>query len=266
MKTLIRTLSGVALALTLGSTQPMAQLVFNNGDLMLGFRTAGGADDLQVNLGDRANYLRQDGVPFGLGNFSADLAGASLSLNNLKLSVSGTVRPGDGAAYPDMTLWVTRARSTPGIQSTPWNRNSESTLGNTASKIRAIGLNAVSYSTSVGSTDASKIVVPDSSTLSYKAQVGTGGNFGGYPGVVEGTTSASFSSGVTPLRLDLYEIQPGSGPSTFMGYFEMTPSGDMSFSPVPEPEAFGAMAGAGLLGFALWRRRNRRQTAVSTTT
>src|SRR5262249_55377536 len=79
---------------------------------------------------------------------------------------------------------------------------------------------------------------------SYGFVMGAGGNYGGtFQGNVENITPESpfFTSAV---RSDLYEIRPGSGPSHYLGYFQLNPEGTMSFTaaggtttPPPRPVA-----------------------------
>jgi hypothetical protein len=46
---------------------------------------------------------------------------------------------------------------------------------------------------------------------------------------VENTTPSGFNLLGTPSRSDFYELQPGSGPVTYLGYFELGTDGSLTF-------------------------------------
>jgi hypothetical protein len=72
---------------------------------------------------------------------------------------------------------------------------------------------------------------------------------------VENTTPADFDSAGSPSRSDLYELQPGSGPGTYLGYFELGPDGAMTFNgpaltfPTPNLSASTNSAGSISISF-----------------
>jgi hypothetical protein len=61
------------------------------------------------------------------------------------------------------------------------------------------------------------------------------------------------------VRSDLYELNPGTGPATFLGYFQLSGSGAMTFTAVPEPSVFGLV----VAGFSILLVMNRPQRTVS---
>lgn len=80
--------------------------------------------------------------------------------------------------------------------------------------------------------------IPTAGSTHAKVDYGTGVYWGGISSVtVEGV----------PLSPGSYSITSDSG----VNYAQ-------TFAPVPEPEHYAALAGAGLIGFALWRRAVRR--------
>jgi hypothetical protein len=75
--------------------------------------------------------------------------------------------------------------------------------------------------------------------------VGAGNYSGKFQANVENNTGTGFT-GVS--RSDLYELTPGTGAGAYLGFFELSAAtGDMSFTPVPEPAMYGLFAGLGLL-------------------
>jgi hypothetical protein len=89
------------------------------------------------------------------------------------------------------------------------------------------------------------VVIPTGNSLSYGVVIGSG-NFGGsFQGNAEQTTPANFASASDGVRSDFYELRPGSGPGTYLGYFELRPDGELSLVPagsipsVPRPTITG---------------------------
>jgi hypothetical protein len=231
--------------------------VYNqDADLLLGFRNLS-ANDYVVNLGSISSYSSLSAGTYPVAGYNAaDLSTSLGGVNSLTLSISGA------ESTPGNTLWMSRARTDPDTQTTPWNRSLSIVQGNTASKIRILGNNAETYGASIPSganNTMTALVEPDSaftspSLSSYSEVIGSSGNFGGsFGGNIEGTTGASFSSGSTPLRLDLYQIAAGSGPSTFIGSFDFNPNGSMTFTAVPEPNTVASIV-VTLACFGLARR------------
>ena len=249
-------LAGLAGAALLIPTAVAQTFTFNqDADLLLGFRNLG-ANDYVVNIGSISSYSSLGAGTFPVTGYNpADLTTYLGGVDNLTLSISGT-----GAA-PGNTLWLSRARTDPDTQSTPWDRSLSIVQGNTASKIRVLGNNAETYGTSIpagANNTLTAIVQPDSaftspSASSYSELIGSGNYGGSFAESIEGTTGSAFSSSGAPLRLDLYQIAAGSGPSSFIGSFDFNPNGSMTFTPVPEPSA-AAMVVVTLACFVLARR------------
>lgn len=243
---------------------------YNNGDLLLGFRTPNGTSDLVVDIGAASLYTGATGPITISGNYftSSQLSDAGLSLNNLYFSVFGDISPGfPGTAN---TLWVTAPQSDYFIQATPWAAQTSNQQGLTRSQMESIAYGATYTSFGLApSADntASAVVVPSSlnlggeSALSYTTGIGANGNFNGNFGSnnnIEQDTSATFSSGTSPIRTDLYEMIPGSSGS-YVGFFELDPNGTLVFSPEPVPEpTTWATFGMGLMGLVGWRRITRK--------
>jgi hypothetical protein len=233
--------------------------------LFLGFRNAG-ANDYVVNIGTIGSYLAQGPGTINVSSYNAsDLSTFMGGFNSLTLSVFGTQNSDE--------LILSRARTTLGTQTTPWARGISGLQGNVASKINSIGNEAQSYGESISpaaNNTATAIVEPDSAFVgqprfSYSEVIGSGGNFGGSfsGGNIEGTTGTSFSSGGTPLRLDLYDVVAGSGPSTFVGFFDFNPNGTTTFTVVPEAGTLAAGVALLMLFAATQRRRLQRAMGLT---
>jgi hypothetical protein len=235
-----------------------AQTTYTGRDLILGLRTTGGANDLEVNVGQASLYYGASSSFLVPGVTAADINATFGNFNNVLWSVGGAVRTGDGGdtAIPVSTLWVTRARTDVNSQSTPWIRQSSGALAPSATKIASVGANYGGQTPTANSPTAA--VIPDGSAQSYHTFVGTGNYGGSFQGNVENLTPASFSSGSSVS--DLYEIRPGSGASTYLGYFSFAGGTDqLTFVPVPEASTYGLIAGAGLLILSLRHQFRRNQ-------
>ncbi len=240
---------------------------YSDTDLLLGFRKTGGATTVLMNLGPAAQfYNAQPGSTFSVGNAasmfiaSSRAFGGLSSFSGLQYSVTGTLRSAANANadHPVQTLWVTKESPDLSTASDPWSRQSSFGLGNTAAKIQTMGNLAVSYgSVNVASIDARTILIPSADGDSYGRWVGSGtsgngavGNFNNtFQGNVEGHTPAVFSNG-DAVRLDLYQVTPGSGDAQNLGYFRLTGSGSLTFTATSVPEP-GTWALVGLGVFAL---------------
>ena len=234
---------------SLSQTLSAAPFTYQARDLILGFRKTGGSFELEVNVGPASRYYNATpGSSFTISEYTINQLTDSFSdFNDLQWSAAATVRLGDGGdtSIPVSTVWTTRARSDASTQTTPWNRQSSGALAGSSTKIVSIANNAVTYSTTIpagGNNTATAVQVQSGDSLSYGVQIGGLGNYSGtFQGNVENTTPDSFTSAA---RSDLYEIRPGSGPSKYLGYFQLNTDGSMSFTaaggtatPPPRPLA-----------------------------
>jgi hypothetical protein len=229
----------ILLTLTIGAAHSVhAGFQFNPRNVVLGLRQSGGGSELTVNAGSISNLLAlTTGQSVIITNLtSVQVVAAFPDLNNLSWSVSADVRDGGDATYPQGTLWVTRPRTVFNAQTTPWNRQSQFSQGGTASKIDGIGNNAAAYGnvqpTGPNNT-SSGILIPAGSQYAYSTFMG-GGNFAGaFQGNVEVTTDPDFDTAGQSVRADFYELKPGTGAGTYLGFFELDTNGVLTYKAGP---------------------------------
>jgi hypothetical protein len=230
----------LALLLSAGASRllaaPFTFLATNQPpDLLLGFRQTGGAQELVVDLGSVARfYSAAPGSSFAVTEFTAEqFAGAFAGADNLGFAAFAAMRLDGDPDRPLQTVWATRKRTDLAVQTTPWNRASSFNLANSAAKISSIGSGTATYSSAnpPGSDNtATAVVMPASNPNGYTTYMGGGNLKGTFQGNIENLTPGDFSSAADPVRSDLYEVRPGSGPGTYLGYFELKPDGTMMFT------------------------------------
>ena len=257
-----------ALGLALLAPSVNAQLFsYSDQNVLMSFRPASGnasTDTLLVNLGSVSTFVNAaGGAGFFVGNASA-VNSTFASLANLDYSVAAANRTVAGTGDQTLqTIWETRPRASVDTQTTPWNRQSSGLLANTGSKIASLGNGA----TTLTGINSSTVVIPLSDASHNVGKwVGSGSNGAGggatgnwqstFQGNSETKTSSTFASSDF-TRSDFYEIVPGSGSSTYLGFFQLNGDGSAYFSPVPEPQEYAALAGVALIGFAVWRRARK---------
>jgi hypothetical protein len=247
----------------------MAATVFTSQDLILGIRATGGTGlgtDFEMNIGQASTYYGASGQVVISGFNVADIASTFgnnwFTRNDLVWSVSGTVgNSGGTVSHPNRTMWVTAPRDPTAIftQSTPWDR--PSSFGAQAPVNQIVGMD-----TGIGgfagtapggalSTDATLRPSTDQNSLTSVIPRTPGTSFGFFNPTVEDSIITYDGYSVN----DLYEVQPGTGASTFEGSFYFDSQGNLTFDPagfsvVPEPGAMPLLALGGAAFFVVRRR------------
>jgi hypothetical protein len=250
-------LSGVVAAAVLGGASAMAQFNYHNGDMLAAFGN-GGSTDVIVDLGQISNF--QAGAVTQTFNLNAVLTATFGSVNSgLYWSVFGvndTSIGGNGSVTQTdaNTMWNTLARSNPANKTTtPFVGGSSAsqqlpvgdieTIGNLTSPNQAGPGMIVDYAPGIELVDTS---------------------LGGYSPMMNNPYNGNFQGDWTYNILnhgvgvsDLYQSDPGnhfSQRATYLGNFDLSSGGSLTFNAVPEPSTW-AMIGTGLLTFLAIRRR-----------
>ena len=160
------------------------------------------------------------------------------------------MRTNGDATFPIETDWLTRPRQDLNTQSDPWPRRSRFTQANSNAKIDAIAgsadVGAVSYGNQApsGPTNTpTAVIIPDGlAPYAYSVFIGAGGNYAGtLPGVAETATGPTFTTDGLPVRADFYQLLPGTGDGTCLGYFELNPNGVMTYHSGPSLSQTGSL-------------------------
>ena len=155
-------------------------------------------------------------------------------MNDFSWSVSGCIPNfGDSSdPNPTSTLWLTDPRPSPAVPGSPWQRQGAGTQGIACGKIQSILNQATTFaSTAFNSTynTSTALAIPYGSGDSANAYLTAIGNFGDFQGDVELTTLPTFTTDGLPSICDFYQLRPGSGLGTSLGYFVMSTNGALTF-------------------------------------
>jgi hypothetical protein len=259
-------LSAVAAGSFAGMNAPAA-FNYTQGDLLLSFRTPGSGNDMVVDIGSAANLVAAatsgGGSTLISGTYytGSQFTASGLNFNNLYYSVFGDTSGN--------TLWATAG-------STLFEHSSGSQI-TPGGVFEAIATGAGDYPgfyPANAANSSSVTIMPNGfnvgggSDLSYtQGIVDQNGNatFSYFPISNEANTSAGFATSGLFAAVNLYRLDPHSGsttPGTQLGYFNLSPNGDMTFNlgvaPVPEPTTL-AMFGTGMLALtAILRMKNKK--------
>jgi hypothetical protein len=241
-----------ACALVQSAQAAVPSFTDTNRDLILTFRKTGfdgvgsvGTVVFEVDIGQSSIYYGAaagTSIPITAYSATAQLGTLFDSLSDMSWSVAGCVpNAGDNgsASKPTRTLWLTDPRSNPGTPAAPWLQQSTFTQGQPDSHIVAILNNALTWAQansrdSVTNTPTA-LAIPAGNGDNAGGSLGALGNFlgtfggNGSQSDVENTTDSTFGLGGEVSRSDFYELQPGSGAGTYLGYFEFDSNGSMTF-------------------------------------
>jgi hypothetical protein len=213
------------------------QATNNPTDVLIAFRQQGASSELLVNAGPTSKFAAaKPGSSFAITSFTHDqLTRAFPTLDSIQFSAFATTLVQNDPNQPNSTIWATRARLNPDLQSTPWVLNPQGSLSSTAVAIASIGVGAEIFSQQQPPSPdntASAIALPPTleNGLSHYF---VGGDFSSFQGNIELLAPDDFSSLNVPARADFYEVRPGpkkpATPATYLGYFELQPTGTLSF-------------------------------------
>src|SRR5271157_1938908 len=269
MKKLLTTTLLALASVALIATSAKAAVTAAFPDVILGFAATGGsgaATNLEVDLGNVSQfYNAAPGSTITLTQLSpldlAQIYGSTwFSRSDLTYGLFATdgnlTGTADGHAAKD-TNWLSNPELTPGTVGTPLQRVSGPS---NALAITVMGSVVQFLNTSPSTANSAQ-------SSAYPNAAGNGSytgeeTFGGV-GTFWRTYHISPDNAVNniavggPAISDFYELDPGTGPATLLGKFELFQNGTLEFVAVPEPSSVGLL-GVGflsLVGMVVLRRR-----------
>lgn len=292
MKTILTTsiLALVGFVVSTQSAQAGSSPVsFGDNDLLLGFRTnnaPGQTINLELNLGSADTYYNPGGnAPLdfssavGITNIgrlsvtdlSATYGAGWASRTDLSWGIVGTSNASgsyDGW-FGGNTIYLSRAETVAGTQTTPWSRQTNFNAANT--QISSLGGSGGYTGTSTATSDYDVLVAAGSSN-SYQSRSGgvPGATFGAVNGTFMNDSAVSvFGTGNWISVQDIYALAQGTGAGQYLGSFGLRADGTIDYSPTasafatPVPEPGTAVFGIATFAIAALRRRRNAATVVA---
>lgn len=267
------TLNAFLLATAVVSAPAFAATVsdtFDAGDLLVGFYTAtgtGATQNLIVNLGAFQQFDNKNGATI---NFSSSIVSDLVatygsnwnSRTDLVWSVTGATFASSLDGLTRNTIFATSPRASLGDSPVVIASNTDSALAQVRSQIQSIG---GSFNLLDATTNSSvSVVVPGSNPDSMISRMA-----GASPQFSSANTNDTNGNNYS----DLFALVPSVGGlnpsgnssdyvrgSNLLGTFSLTASG-LSFTAVPEPSSYAAIAGVFALGAVAGRRRRQASRA-----
>jgi len=229
--------TGALLALAITTLSASAQNVPNpaSGDVFLGFRSPSTSVSYLVDIGQASQFINATpGTSFTLGTIG-DI-GSDLTANFGSWSSSSTVYWGifgaNSSAAP--SLYVSKARTSPGTQSAPWNGLASSDATATKSQIYSVIYGPYGYQGAAATANSSVGALQTNFTGSgsYNYQVTRSGtDFGSLS--QWSSIETNFSAGASSTVLDFYWIRSSTQSVFFIGTFTISSYGVVTFTAVP---------------------------------
>lgn len=250
-------------------------VVYNDGDLFMGFRSTTATNDYLWDIGQYSLFNNQPvGFHLSLGNVGLDLTavfGSGWATNNaVQWGVAGT-HDFDANGNLIANLYASRAEPNLGTFAQPWQRQSTSSQTNTASSIETLAYGGFFGNESTANNPTA--IIQSTGGISWASfQPGGSNTFGGsfstWNPTIEAPGLPGTGTGIPGTRLDLFELLPdnsGTNPfGKYVGTFSIDAAGNVSydvFAAVPEPSTYASViAGAALL-IAVLRFRGRTLSA-----
>jgi hypothetical protein len=209
------------------------------GDVLLCFRKGG--LDMVVDIGP-ASVLTgaSPNQRITVSQYNATQLAELGSLNSLNWSAFSWLG--------DNTLYVTSPRTSVDQQTAPWLAQTAGSQNNVALRMATVPTGSAAYNLANPDPNNTSTVVIEESTSAGNANFPSGnsystallgaynGNFNGtFQGNPEKTTANNFQTAGKVVRSDFYQLTPNSGfaQGTWLGYFELAPSGTMTYVAYP---------------------------------
>jgi len=265
LKTLLLATAVTASSAFAATTTDTTTDTFDAGDILLGFNTnsgVGAGKNLMVNLGSFSQFDSNNGSTI---NFSSSIVadlnatyGSSWNTrNDISWSVTGATFASSVNGLTRNTIFATTASGAAAIES-----NSDGILQSVRANVQSIGTAFNAATTTANSTVSVVVANSDANSMQARLTTNNSAQFGSFNQSLTTYTSVEdfyalvpISGGVAPtgLATDATGLVFARG-ANYLGSFKLDASG-LSFSAIPEPSTYAALAGAAVLGLAAFRRR-----------
>jgi hypothetical protein len=237
-----------AILVTAGSVRANT-FAYTNGNVLLCFRKANpttyaslGGNDLMVNIGPISVFT----------NMTANTKMTITGYTGTQLAQVATNSVGwsawtyfDESITGTNTLFMTRPRTSLNNQTAPYAIQNHNSYIQVISKMGAIVQGAIDNANYSAFNSSSAVLESDSwnegegGSLSYYSGLGTTFDFNGsFQADPEQYNPANFTTSGNPLRSDFYWLYPSSASklkAVFLGYFELSTNGVMTYTAYPTP-------------------------------
>jgi hypothetical protein len=213
------------------------------GDVLLGFRN-GGTYDLVVDVGPASTFINATNnqvITLNSTYFTTAQLNSAFSSSWAANGVYWTAFSWyDSTVSPNWTLFMSNPRTILNVQAPAWADQSAAVQKNTALEAESVPLGA-SFNTNFNVLNTSTAVIEQNNSSgnpnypqgqSYYDSINgeAGGNWdNNFEGNPENNTPGGFTTAIS----DFYQLTPGGGNSTWLGYFELSASGAMVYVAYP---------------------------------
>lgn len=246
-KIITRSVWKICLVFSLCGFSAFAQFTYNSSDVLLCFRdTVNKNYDLVVDCGPVSTFVN---LPTGQKIYLTNYYNPALLTSYINPAFTGwawTVCAANQNYPISDDMWLTRPRSTPSQQTSPWTTGNVNVNSPTAQQIDGGLADALSFTDSPYQTataivepasNAHKILGGTANCYEYYLLSRTSGaaNFGSFQGVVEQLNTAT-----SPVRADFYQLLStattvNGTAGTYLGYFEISTNGAVVYTSGPAP-------------------------------
>lgn len=213
-------------------------IAYNVGDVLLCIRTVGGTYDLEVNCGPISTFTN---LAIGQKITISQYTGAQLA----QVGTNSIFFTAFAHLSASNTLFMSAPRHDLNTQSTPYFRALSSAQGNSITVLRGVANTLTNFpNDSVLNNSTAGLVLESRSTspyICYNTALGPTLDFNQtFQADPEQSTSATFTMDGQPVRADFYRIDPypspfAHPPAEYLGYFEFSINGVMTYTAGPSP-------------------------------
>jgi hypothetical protein len=254
-------------------------VTYTPGDLLLGFQKPSATNDYVVDLGPATEFITLSESPgttnlttsLGLGNIAADLSSnsgfgstwfnTSAFGTNVQWGIFGAIGNFGALSLQPDTIFLTRAETTPGTQSSAPSEFNSSTQGDVLTGFNPFSQEGFNNQVETANSTVATFITASAGD-SWSTNNPSNQAFGLNYGIEQSNSASNPYVGATNSELNLYELVPtdegGTGTAKDLGNLTLDSSGDLEFTSaaVPEPSTY-ATIGVGAILLLLFGRNRK---------